>query len=272
MKELFDALGDLVQKAKASLQGGSGAFSPSASPTLGGLGSMFGDLIGSAGERGTLAQKAAELSKASGGLFGPAALGGVLGTLFVSKAARDAALSAGKGALALGGGAVVAAAAWDMYRKWSGQKSEPLSGREPASPASAGIGSGALSGAESGTDADRRAGLLLRAMVFAARSDGHMDDEEKASIRSALARMGFSPDVTTRLGALLDEPADPQAVAAGVRSPEEARDVYRLSCLAVRVDQFMERNYLDALASALGIAASEKAALEREAESMRADA
>jgi len=54
-----------------------------------------------------------------------------------------------------------------------------------------------------------------------------------------------------------------------LRTPEEARDVYRLSCLAVRVDQFMERNYLDALAAALGIAEPEKSALEREAEAMR---
>lgn len=268
MKELFDVLGDLIQKAKGSLQGGSGPFSAPASRTSGGLGSMFGDLIGSAGERGTLARKAAELGKS--GLFGPAALGGVLGTLFVSKSARDAVLSAGKGALALGGGAVAAAAAWDMYRKWSGQKSNQPSGREPlAAPAGAGALSGADRNAGNDAEADRRAGLLLRAMVFAARSDGHMDDEEKARIRSALSDMGVGPEAAARLGALLDEPADPQVVAAAVRDPEEARDVYRLSCLAVRVDQFMERNYLDALAVALGIAEPEKAALEREAEAMR---
>lgn len=263
MKELFDALGELAQKAKLSLSGGSGTFSGGATA---GLGSLFGDLIGSAQKGGTLAQKAAQLKNASGGLIGPAALGGVLGTLLVSRTARDVALSAGKGALALGGGAAVAAAAWDMYRKWSGRATS--SGQ--ASGASAPNPMGAAPAADD-PERDRQTGLLLRAMVFAARSDGHMDEEEKANIRSALADMGLDPKAAASLGALMDEPADPQALAASVRTPEEARDVYRLSCLAVRVDQFMERNYLDALAAALGIAEPEKTALEREAEAMRAE-
>lgn len=54
MKELFDALGELAQKAKLSLRGGGGTFSGGATA---GLGSLFGDLIGSAQKGGTLAQK-----------------------------------------------------------------------------------------------------------------------------------------------------------------------------------------------------------------------
>lgn len=205
-------------------------------------------------------------------MIGPAALGGVLGTLFVSRTARDVALSAGKGALALGGGAAVAAAAWDLYKKWSGQKT--FSGQTDGESAGSRAATPSLNAAGAAPTGDepereRQTGLLLRAMVFAARSDGHMDEEEKANIRSALADMGLDPEAAASLGALMDEPADPQALAASVRTPEEARDVYRLSCLAVRVDQFMERNYLDALAAALGIAEPEKSALEREAEAMR---
>ena len=269
MKERFDALGELAQKAKLSLRGGGGTFSGGATA---GLGSLFGDLIGSAQKGGTLAQKAAQLKNASGGLIGPAALGGVLGTLFVSRTARDVALSAGKGALALGGGAAVAAAAWDLYKKWSGQKA--FSGQTDGESAGSRAATPSLNAAGAAPAGDepereRQTGLLLRAMVFAARSDGHMDEEEKANIRSALADMGLDPEAAASLGALMDEPADPQALAASVRTPEEARDVYRLSCLAVRVDQFMERNYLDALAAALGIAEPEKSALEREAEAMR---
>ena len=57
------------------------------------------------------------------------------------------------------------------------------------------------------------------------------------------------------------EPLDPARIAQGVRTPEEALELYALSCAVIDVDHFMERGYLDALAEALRIPANVRADL-----------
>ena len=71
-------------------------------------------------------------------------------------------------------------------------------------------------------------------------------------------------DMSDVMNGLMNEPIDPARLASQVRSPEQSDDLYRLSCLIVDVDHFMERSYLDGLASALHLSAERKAALEQE--------
>lgn len=239
MKELFDALGGLARNAANSVQ----AAQAGATGQAGGAG--------------------------IGGLLGSAALGGVFGMLLTSKSARNMAATAGKGALAVGGGAAVAALAWGLYKKWS---------EKPQAPATAdgAVGAGTAStapavAAAGGAEQERQAGLLMKAMVFAARSDGHVDEQERESIRAVLETMQLG-DVSRQMESLMTGPIDPASLAAEIRTPEEARDIYRLSCLVMEVDHFMERSYLDALAGALRLTKEEQARLEGEAAAYRAGA
>lgn len=208
-----------------------------------GLGGM-GDTL-----RGTLQNIGAGSSGGIGGLLGSAALGGLLGALFTGKKTKELA----QGALMIGGTAAAGALAWNFYKKWA-------QNRETGNAAAAPAPQAALPPAE---DA---ALLLLEAMVFAARADGHIDEDEKARIQSTAASLFPGQSVPQLLEALMNAPIDPADLAARVRDPEEGRDLYRLSCAVVDVDNFMERSYLDGLAQALGISAEERGRLEKEAQ------
>ncbi len=174
-----------------------------------------------------------------GGLLGPAVLGGLAGALFTSKAARGIA----GGALLAGGGALL----WNKYKDRLGQiyqaDPDPALGGPPSSP-------------------EERAKRLVRALVFAAKSDGHIDDKERQAIQTNLGSLNIGADAEALVQQALDEPLDPKLIAEGVRNEEEALEVYTLSCAVIDVDHFMERSYLDALAAALKIPADVQKDLE----------
>lgn len=207
-----------------------------------------------------------------GGLLGAGALGGLLGTLMSGKTAKTVA----KGALVVGGTAAVGALAWNFYQKWAqnnaaaqgAQASSAAPAMPEAQPAPSGwsakLNPEAAAPMAALPPADAKALLLLEAMIFAARADGHIDQTEQQHIHNAVASMFPSKDMTSLIDGLLTKPLDPAALAAQVQSPDEAHDLYRLSCMIVDVDHFMERSYLDGLAAALSISPEQKFQLEQE--------
>lgn len=177
-----------------------------------------------------------------GGLLSAGALGALLGTMFSKSLLKDAAL--------FGAGAV----AWNFYRKWSreqGTAPEPSQRSSSFGKTDAGL--------------DDTAMLLLRAMVFAARADGHIDNTERERIRRIVEQMFPGRDMSDAVQGLMDQPLDPSVLAAEVVAPEQGEDLYRLSCLIMDIDHFMERSYLDGLAEALPISPERKEMLEKEA-------
>ena len=144
------------------------------------------------------------------------------------------------------------AVAWTFYKKWA--QANPQAAGQKTSPTTL-----------TDTVNDPTLLLLLRAMVFAARADGHIDETERARMQDMLNQLYPGQDVTPLMEQLVQEKIDPSLLARQVESPEQAEDVYRLSCLIVDVDHFMERSYLDNLAQVLGLAKETKIALEQEA-------
>ena len=205
---------------------------------------------------GSLAEKAkggaSELAKNApggmGGLLGAGALGALLGSVLSKDVLQNAAL--------VGAGAV----AWNFYKKWSDKKEQeavaapaggaPFPGAQPAAPTAG---------------ADPTAMLLLRAMVYAARADGHIDATEQERISKMVQQMFPGQDASQLIASLLNEPINPAVLAGQVCSAEQGEDLYRLSCLIVDIDHFMERSYLDGLAQSLHIQPLRKEALELEA-------
>ena len=216
--------------------------------------------LGSVGDtlKNTLQNAGAASPGGIGGLLGSAALGGLLGALFTGKSAKKIA----KGALMAGGTASAGALAWSFYKKWAQVRQDGMA----ASPSTAPAAESAPQAQAALPPAEETALLLLEAMVFAARADGHIDEEEKARIQDTAASLFPGQSLSRLLDGLMDSPIDPAALAARVRDPEEGRDLYRLSCAVVNVDNFMERSYLDGLGQALGIDAQERAQLEKETE------
>ena len=205
------------------------------------LKSTLGTLAGKA--KSAASGMAGQAPGGMGGLLGAGALGALIGS-FVSKSIlKDAAL--------VGAGAV----AWNFYQKWSQSRAEQNATSTVPS---------AAAGTSVSVTPDATAMLMLRAMVYTARADGHIDAAEQNRILKLVGQIFPGQDMTSVMNSLMTEPIDPSRLAAEVSSQEQGDDLYRLSCLIVDVDHFMERSYLDGLARALNLSDERKISLEQE--------
>jgi uncharacterized membrane protein YebE (DUF533 family) len=93
----------------------------------------------------------------------------------------------------------------------------------------------------------------LRAMVAAAKADGDIDAAERGRIAGRVREAGAGGEALEFLMAELQQPLDLPALAAQVRGPEEAVEVYAASLLAIEVDSDAERAYLARLAQSTGL-------------------
>lgn len=107
-----------------------------------------------------------------------------------------------------------------------------------------------------------RAGNMLRALVYAAKADGHIDDSERAAINDQVRKLGLGAQAQAVVEQAMDEPLEPSRIARDVADSQEALQIYALSCAVTNSDHFMEKSYLDSLASALRIQPEMKAGIE----------
>ena len=185
------------------------------------------------------------LPKDTGTLLGVGSLVALLGAVLPKDVVKTAAV--------VGAGAI----AWNFYKKWSANK-EQQAAEIPAAQE-------ALPPAE-----DPAAMLMLRAMVYAARADGHIDAAEQERIGKLTQQFLLGRNSQAIVDELVREPLNLELLASQMQSQEQREDLYRLSCLVLDIDHFMERGYLDALVGALAIDKERQAFLEKEAEDARA--
>lgn len=166
----------------------------------------------------------------------PGALGGLAGLLVANKSSRKLLTKYGTSALLMGGGALAGTVLWNKYkdRVRAAHQGEPEFGQQ-SSPL------------------DVRTERLILALVFAAKSDGHIDDKERAAIEQQLREAGVEEQGRALIAQAIEQPLDPQRLARDVQNEEEALELYFLSCAAIDIDHFMERSYLNALGDALKI-------------------
>ncbi|EIO9088645.1 tellurite resistance TerB family protein [Salmonella enterica] len=169
-------------------------------------------------------------------LLVPGALGGLAGLLVANKSSRKLLTKYGTGALLVGGGAAAGSVLWNKYKDKvrAAHQGEPQFGSQS-------------------TPLDVRTERLILALVFAAKSDGHIDAKERAAIEHQLRESGVEEQGRVFIEKAIEQPLDPQRLAQGVRNEEEALEIYFLSCAAIDIDHFMERSYLNALGDALKI-------------------
>lgn len=192
------------------------------------------------------------------GLAGAGAIGALLGNVFGGDLMKNVALA--------GAGAV----AWNFYKKWAaGQQGAGESAASQTAVENAPAGWGNVASTAPAKGLDPTAELVLRAMTYAARADGTIDATEQERMEKIMQTLLPGQDVSGAMLRMRNENIDPGKIAAAVQSPDQAQDVYRLSCSVIDIDHFMETSYLDALAKALGISAAEKSQLEAEAGNAR---
>lgn len=93
--------------------------------------------------------------------------------------------------------------------------------------------------------------LPVKAMIGAARVDGHIDQQEQQRIFLAIERMDISTEMKGLIFDLLQKPVALDELAHADLSIDQRSELYLASCLIVDADNWQERAYLNQLASAL---------------------
>ncbi|HHF3169753.1 TPA: tellurite resistance TerB family protein [Vibrio diabolicus] len=159
--------------------------------------------------------------------------GGLIGMLMGSKKSKKMTKKIGSGALKVGGAAALGALAYKVYNDWQAKQSGQ-GVHETFDP-----------------DDSKHSVLILKAMIGAAKADGHVDEEEIARIEQALADMGADEHVRQLVQQELNKPLDPAEIANQATSPQQASEIYLASLIVADEQNFMEKAYLQELAKQL---------------------
>ena len=191
--------------------------------------------------RGMLDGVAGNIPSGLGGVAGAAAAGAITSLLLGSKAGRE---FAGE-ALKLGAAAALGGLAYRAYSNY--RTGQPIGADTSASSVPA-IKPSTLPAV---TPANEHALLLVRAMIAAALSDGHLDETERSTIVGRLGALGVGSEERSFLDAEIAHPWSPAQFAAAAATPEQRAEIYLASAIAIDADTDAERAYLKYLAATL---------------------
>ncbi|MEM6514262.1 MAG: tellurite resistance TerB family protein [Pseudomonadota bacterium] len=188
--------------------------------------------------------KSGAVSGFAGGLAGSALVGAMSG-----KKGRKMA----KSALKVGALAAVGGLAYNAYQKYRQNNISAAAGDQSADttagPAAPEI---SLERFDAVTHTKDSGGLLIvRAMIAAAASDGHLDAEEQQRVFGEVENLELSGDEKAMLFDELRSPLSMSDIVAQVSEPEVAIEVYAASLLAIDESRSEAQAYLGSLALAL---------------------
>lgn len=224
-------LGQVLSGRGAGTGSGSGSAyggpnSPRQAGASGGLGGILDQLTGG---RGTSGGAGGGL----GGLLGGAAaggLGGILGDLLGQRGGAQAQPSGNSGLAQKGAQPQNDSSFGDLFNEALATGDEPATAPTP--------------------EQNALAGLMLKAMIQAAKSDGEIDAGEKAKLIEHFGDL--DDDERAFIHEQMAAPVDAAALAAEV--PEGAGpQVYLMSLMAIEFDNRQEAEYLHSLAQGLGL-------------------
>lgn len=188
--------------------------------------------------------------------------GGLAGILLGGKTSKKMA----KGAVKLGGSAALAGLAYKAYTAWQASRSEtPVASAPPPMKDITPKAEGTPFLPSIPAEREDMSLALLRAMIAAAKADGHIDAEEQRLIFQRLDELSLSTEEKAFVMDEIRKPLDIDAVVRGATTPELALEIYAASFLAMEPDDPAEQAYLAMLASRLKLDPGLKSAVEAEA-------
>ena len=196
----------------------------------------------------------------SGQLGTGIAASGVLGLLLGTKRGR----SLGGSALKYGSVAALGAVAFRAYSQWQSQQVQDQQAQQvlPSGVAEMPVRTVNLLPAP---EVEIHSRAMFKALIAAAKSDGHLDARERGLIDVEMVRLQVDAGERTWMEAELQRPLDPAEVARVATTPELAAEMYLASLLVIDDTSFMERAYLDELARQLKLPTGLKTELENQA-------
>ncbi len=209
---------------------------------------LLDDLLGSRipGTESTVRDKAAQAQQMA--KDNPLAAGALVAVLLGTGTGRKVTGTA----LKLGGLAAIGGLAYKAYQNY--QKGNEPGQAEPGEkqpellppPTDTGFDPSAAPQGES-----EFALALIRAMIAAARADGHIDDAERAKIADRLRIAGIGAEAEGFLVSELEKPVDMDLLVASAKTEAQRVELYTASRLAIDPETRAERGYLDLLAGRL---------------------
>ncbi|MDE1331602.1 tellurite resistance TerB family protein [Vibrio aestuarianus] len=186
----------------------------------------------------SITQDSSKLKTLGAGAVG----GGLIGLLMGSKKTKKI----GKKVLGIGGAAALGALAYKAYNDWQAKQTttQPQATFDP--------------------EDSNHSVLILKAMIAAAKVDGHVDEQEMSKIEQAIVEMGADAQLQQLVKNELHKPLDPAAIAQLATTPEQASELYLASLLIADEQNFMEKAYLNELAKQLRLADDLVLALEQQ--------
>jgi len=94
---------------------------------------------------------------------------------------------------------------------------------------------------------------LVRAMIAAARADGHIDQAERANIMEKIHAVDLGAEAEAFIAEELANPVDIDDLVAAARTEEQKVELYTATRLTIDPDTRAERGYLDMLAGRLNL-------------------
>lgn len=195
---------------------------------------------------------------------GGAAAGGLLALLIGNKGVRNLA----GGALGYGGAAVLGALAFKAYQNWQAGKNPAQAPAATAADATA--DARFQPGAAPAASGQPFELTLVRAMVGAAKADGHIDAEEQRRLFAEVDRLGLDAEAKAFVFDALSKPVELAQLTAEAANEQQASEIYLASRLAIDPDQPSERAYLEALSTRLKLPGELVAHLDRQVEAVLA--
>lgn len=156
-------------------------------------------------------------------------------------------------AVKLGGLAAIGGLAYKAYQNYQNGKSPadaPAAGEPELLPPPADTGFHPSQAPQGETEF---ALTLVRAMIAAAKADGHIDNDERQKIAARIGDAGMNAEAEAFLKKELEAPLDLDALVASARSDEQKVELYTASRLTIDPNTRSERGYLDLLAGRLGL-------------------
>ena len=200
-------------------------------------------------------------SGALGGFMGGVA-GGGLASMMTSKKGRKV----GKSALKVGALAAVGGLAWKAYQQYSAksQVTQENSGKFDFTPAR--IQQQEFEQVVEDSNPNGQM-LLMRAMITAAHSDGHIDADERARIFAQVDQMDLSVEEKATLFDELRKPLDLSNLVGQVPDAQTGIEVYAASASAIDLNDQDSQAYLQALANQLCIPTELSSSIQQEIKS-----
>lgn len=167
--------------------------------------------------------------------------------------------SLGGSALKIGGLAAVAGLAYNAFQQYqnsqAGQSTagtSPSTGSAPTSPELLPPPDHtAFHPSRHSQGEDAFSLVLVRAMIAAARADGHIDAEERRKISDRLSEASLGADAEQFVNEELAKPVDLDGLVASAQNEEQKVQIYTASRLVIEPETRAERGYLDLLAGRL---------------------